>query len=97
MAKKVVIDPGHGGEDPGASANGIIEKDYTLKISQYMADRLTDLGIENALTRESDVSLDATNRPKKAQSLFGKGNDVIVVSNHINAGGSIGKIVMARI
>lgn len=87
MAKKVVIDPGHGGEDPGASANGIIEKDYTLKISQYMADRLTDLGIENALTRDSDISLDNTNRPKKAQSLFGKGNDVIVVSNHINAGG----------
>jgi len=87
MAKKVVIDPGHGGEDPGASANGIIEKDYTLKISQYMADRLNDLGIENALTRHNDLSLDATNRPKKAQSLFGSGNDVIVVSNHINAGG----------
>ena len=87
MAKKVVIDPGHGGEDPGASANGIIEKDYTLKISQYMADRLNDLGIENALTRNNDLSLDATNRPKKAQSLFGSGNDVIVVSNHINAGG----------
>ena len=88
MAKKrVVIDPGHGGEDPGASANGIVEKDYTLKISQYMADRLSDLGIENALTRNSDVTLDATNRPKKAQSLFGTGNDVIMVSNHINAGG----------
>lgn len=98
MAKKrVVIDPGHGGEDPGASANGIVEKDYTLKISQYMANRLNDLGIENALTRNSDVTLDATNRPKKAQSLFGTGNDVIMVSNHINAGGSIGKIVMARI
>jgi len=88
MAKKrVVIDPGHGGEDPGASANGIVEKDYTLKISQYMANRLNDLGIENALTRNNDLSLDATNRPKKAQSLFGSGNDVIVVSNHINAGG----------
>ena len=87
MAKKVVIDPGHGGEDPGASANGIIEKDYTLKISQYMADRLNDLGIENALTRNNDLSLDATNRPKKAQSLFGSGSDVILVSNHINAGG----------
>jgi len=87
MAKKVVIDPGHGGEDPGASANGIVEKDYTLKISKYMADRLNDLGIENALTRDSDTSLDATNRPKKAQSLFGTGSDVIVVSNHINAGG----------
>ena len=52
-----------------------------------MADRLNELGIENALTREDDVTLDSTNRPKKAQNLYGKGNDVIVVSNHINAGG----------
>lgn len=94
MAKKrVVIDPGHGGEDPGASANGIVEKDYTLKISQYMSDRLNDLGIENALTRNSDVTLDATNRPKKVQSLFGTGNDVIMVSNHINAGGGDARCV----
>ncbi len=85
--KKVVIDPGHGGEDPGTSANGIVEKDYTLMISKYMADRLNDLGIENALTRESDITLDSNNRPKKAQSLYGSGNDVIMVSNHINAGG----------
>ena len=90
MAKKVVIDPGHGGEDPGTSANGIVEKDYTLKISEYMANRLSDLGIQTALTRDSDVTLDSTNRPKKAQSLFGTGNDVILVSNHINAGGGDG-------
>ena len=90
MAKKVVIDPGHGGEDPGTSANGIVEKDYTLKISEYMADRLTELGIENALTRDSDVTLDSTTRPKIAQSLFGTGSDVILVSNHINAGGGDG-------
>ena len=90
MAKKVVIDPGHGGEDPGTSANGIVEKDYTLLISQYMADRLTELGIENTLTRDSDVTLDSTTRPKTAQSLFGTGSDVILVSNHINAGGGDG-------
>ena len=94
MAKKVVIDPGHGGEDPGASANGIVEKDYTLKISQYMADRLSELGIENALTRDSDVTLDSTTRPKTAQSLFGTGSDVILVSNHINAGGGDGAEVI---
>ena len=90
MAKKVVIDPGHGGEDPGASANGIVEKDYTLMISEYMANRLSELGIENALTRDSDVTLDSTTRPKTAQSLFGIGSDVILVSNHINAGGGDG-------
>lgn len=94
MAKKIVIDAGHGGEDPGTSANGIVEKDYTLKISQYMAKRLSDLGIENSLTRNSDVTLDSNNRPKKAQSFYGTGNDVIVVSNHINAGGGDGAEVI---
>lgn len=92
--KKIVIDAGHGGEDPGTSANGIVEKDYTLKISQYMAKRLSDLGIENSLTRNSDVTLDSNNRPKKAQSFYGTGNDVIVVSNHINAGGGDGAEVI---
>ena len=90
MAKKVVIDPGHGGEDPGASANGIVEKDYTLLISEYMANRLSELGVENALTRDSDVTLDSNTRPKTAQNLFGTGSDVILVSNHINAGGGDG-------
>lgn len=87
MAKKVVIDAGHGGEDPGTSANGIVEKDYTLKISEYMSKRLNDLGIENQMTRTSDSTLNSTNRPKKVQSFYGTGNDVIMVSNHINAGG----------
>ena len=87
MAKKVVIDAGHGGSDPGTVNNGIVEKDYTLKISQYIKNRLDELGIENSLTRINDETLDATNRPKRAQSFYGTGNDVIVVSNHINAGG----------
>ena len=85
--------PAHGGEDPGTSANGIVEKDYTLQISKYMADRLNDLGIENALTRDADVTLSSTDRPKKAQSLFGSGSDVILVSNHINAGGGDSRCV----
>ena len=85
--KKVVIDPGHGGSDPGTSGNGIIEKDYTLKISQYMKKRFDELGIDSALTRTSDESLDSNARPKRAQSFYGNGNDVILVSNHINAGG----------
>lgn len=87
MAKKVVIDPGHGGNDPGTIANGITEKDYTLKMSQYMHERLNDLGIENSMTRNSDETLSPNVRPEKAQIFYGKGNDVILVSNHINAGG----------
>lgn len=93
MAKKVVIDSGHGGVDGGSSGNGILEKEYTLKISNYIKKRLDELGIENAMTRTSDELLDQSTRPKKAQSFFGKGNDVIVLSNHLNAGGANGKNV----
>jgi len=92
--KKVVIDAGHGGNDPGASGNGIVEKDYTLKISEYMKKRFDDLGIESSMTRTTDESLDSTARPKRAQSFYGTGNDVILVSNHINAGGGDGAEVI---
>lgn len=88
--KKIVIDPGHGGTDPGTSGNGIVEKDYTLKISEYMKNRFDELGVESALTRDSDISLSPTDRPKKIQSIYGNGSDVVVVSNHINAGGGDG-------
>lgn len=87
VTKKVVLDAGHGGNDPGTIANGITEKDYTLKISEYIHNRLDDLGIENSMTRTTDETLSPDVRPGRAQSFYGKGNDVILVSNHINAGG----------
>ena len=90
MAKKVVIDAGHGGKDSGTVNNGIVEKEYTLKISNYIKKRLDDLGIENSMTRTTDELLDQTTRPKRAQSFYGKGNDVIILSNHLNAGGGDG-------
>ncbi len=88
--KKVVIDAGHGGEDPGASGNGIVEKDLTLKISQYMKKRFDELGVDSQMTRTTDETLDSNVRPKRAQSFYGNGSDVILVSNHINAGGGDG-------
>ena len=63
MAKKVVVDAGHGGNDPGTIANGIVEKDYTLLISKYIKDRLEQLGIDVSLTRDKDEDLDSSNRP----------------------------------
>ena len=90
MAKKVVIDAGHGGKDSGTVNNGIIEKEYALKISNYIKKRLDDLGIQNKMTRTTDELLDQTTRPKRAQSFYGTGSDIIVLSNHLNAGGGDG-------
>lgn len=97
MAKKVVIDAGHGGADSGTVNNGIVEKEYALKISKYIKERLDDLGIENSMTRTTDEFLDQSTRPDRVQGFYGAGNDVIVVSNHLNAGGGVRKIVMDEI
>ena len=90
----VVIDAGHGGDDPGASGNGIIEKDYTLNISKYMNDRFKDLGIPTYMTRTTDETLSHNERVKRILNAFGNRDDVIVISNHINAGGGDGAEVI---
>ena len=88
MSKKIVIDAGHGGDDSGATGNGIIEKDLTLLIAKYIKKRFDELGITSAMTRTDDVTLDPTDRVNKALSFYGNGSDVILLSNHINAGGA---------
>ena len=90
---KVVIDAGHGGDDPGSSGNGIIEKELTLKISQYMYDRLKELGIPVTMTRTTDETLNHTDRVNRILDAYGNNSNVIVVSNHINAGGGEGQCV----
>ena len=75
----------------------MLEKDYTLLISKYMYDRFKELGIPVTLTRDSDVSLDPTNRVNKILNAYGNNSDVIVISNHLNAGGRVSKIVMDEI
>ena len=88
--KKVVIDAGHGGSDGGAVGNGIVEKDLNLEISKYMHERLDELGIENTLLRDSDITIGPNDRVKKAVEPYGSSNDVLIISNHINAGGGQG-------
>ena len=92
--KGVVIDPGHGGTDPGAISNGLKEKDFTLLISKYMYDRLKELGVPVRLTRDSDITLTPKERVDKVQSFFGDSKDVVVISNHLNAGGGDGAEVI---
>lgn len=85
--KRVVVDAGHGGEDPGALGNGLKEKDLNLRAAQYMYKRLQELGIPVSITRDSDATLTRQERINSALNAFGKDEDVILVSNHINAGG----------
>lgn len=91
---KIVIDAGHGGDDPGASGNGIVEKDLTLKISQYMYDLFREKGIPVTMTRTTDETLTPDERVDRILSAYGNNKNVIVVSNHINAGGGDGAEVI---
>ena len=51
----IVIDPGHGGEDPGkVGVNDILEKDINLQISMKVRDLLEEVGITVVMTREDD-------------------------------------------
>ncbi|MBI3786291.1 MAG: N-acetylmuramoyl-L-alanine amidase [Deltaproteobacteria bacterium] len=56
---KIVLDPGHGGKDPGAfGVGGIAEKDIVLAIAKRLRDRLADEpDLDVVLTRDSDVFL----------------------------------------
>ena len=85
--KGIVIDAGHGGTDSGAVGNGIIEKDLTLKIATYIANRLKEMGLPVTLTRSDDTTLDPKSRVNKILSAYGNDPNVLVISNHINAGG----------
>lgn len=94
MSKKIVIDAGHGGDDSGAVGNGIVEKEYTLKISEYIHKRLDELGVPNVMVRAKDETLSPDDRVKRILSFYGNGLDVIVLSNHINAGGGKGSEII---
>lgn len=93
MSKKIVIDAGHGGTDSGAVGNGIIEKDYNLMISKYIFNRLKELGADVYITRDSDETISPTERVNRVKNAFGDSSDVVVISNHINAGGGDGQSV----
>lgn len=90
----VVIDPGHGGSDSGAIGKDLLEKDYNLLISKYMYDRFRELGVPVYLTRDEDVTLEPAERTKEVLSFFGNDPNVVVLSNHLNAGGGTGAEVI---
>ena len=87
MNYSIVVDPGHGGDDPGAVNGNIYEKDFTLEVSKYIYDRFRQLGVPVTLTRDTDTTLDRNERVNRILSAYGNSPNVIVLSNHINAGG----------
>lgn len=90
----IVIDPGHGGNDSGAIGSNMYEKDYNLLISNYMYDRLKELNIPVSITRNSDTTLSPKERTDEILSFYGNNPNVIVISNHLNAGGGEGAEVI---
>lgn len=57
QGKMIIIDPGHGGLDPGTSYQNIYEKDINLKISLYLEEELNKLGASVLLIRDGDYDL----------------------------------------
>ncbi len=93
----IIIDPGHGGWDPGGGSNSYFkEKDLTLKISNYQNNRFHELGLPSTLTRTSDTTLTPSDRLTKIQNIGATSTDILI-SNHINNGGSGGGEVIYSI
>lgn len=84
MAYKVAINAEEGGNSSGSIGNGITEKDYNLLISKYINNRLTELGIDNFLVRDSDETLTLQERVNIIKNKYGTGNNIIVISNRLN-------------
>lgn len=53
-----------------------------------MYDRFKELGVPVTLTRDKDITLTPTERVNKILSAYGDDPNVIVISNHLNAGGA---------
>jgi N-acetylmuramoyl-L-alanine amidase len=83
---KVYLDPGHGGTDPGAVANGLREKNLTLDIAQRTKDILDRHGYQTRMSRTSDVTRSLEYRVNDANSWGAS----IFVSIHVNSGGGYG-------
>ena len=89
MAYRIVVDAGHGGDDPGAVYGGLQEKNFNLEAANYMYRRFQDLGLPVAITRTDDTTLTREERLNTMRSL-GTDSQVIILSNHMNSGGGEG-------
>jgi N-acetylmuramoyl-L-alanine amidase len=80
--KTIVIDPGHGGKDPGAVGHkGLREKDVVLDVALKLKKKLEDRGFTVKLTRGKDEFIELARRPKMASDWGGD----LFISLHCNA------------
>lgn len=79
--RTVMIDPGHGGKDPGAMANGVREKDINLRMAKILGRMLQDQGFEVHYTRTTDAFISLEERTARANA---KDADLFI-SVHCNA------------
>jgi N-acetylmuramoyl-L-alanine amidase len=77
----IVIDPGHGGPDPGTIGNGIYEKNVTLPIALRLGRVFQQMGYSVVYTRTEDIDLDLEPRVRIAERV----NAEVFVSVHANA------------
>ncbi|MBC1544005.1 N-acetylmuramoyl-L-alanine amidase [Listeria cossartiae] len=78
----IVIDPGHGGNDPGAKgANGTIEKEMTLKTAKQLKEKLESRGAKVILTRNSDKYISL----KARTNVAAKNNADVFISIHFDS------------
>ena len=81
LKKTIVIDPGHGGKDPGAMDNGVREKDINLAVGLELHRVLTERGYNAIMTRATDVYLKLQERTDIANNVEAD----LFVSVHVNA------------
>ncbi len=79
--RTVVLDPGHGGKDPGARGNGLLEKELTLDVALRLRALLRSKGLHVVLTRTADTTVGLEQRARKARQVGGD----LFVSLHFNA------------
>ena len=86
--RRIIIDPGHGGKDPGTvSPSGLKEKDIVLQVARMLKKKLnTKLDCEIILTRDADVFIPLEERTAIANSREGD----LFISIHVNAAPSSG-------
>jgi len=93
----VVVDPGHGGSDPGTIGHqGTFEKDINLAIGLYLGDLLRQAGAKVVYTRESDVYVSIFERPAIAAEAKADMFVSIHANSHIKRGTARGTETLYR-